>query len=119
MSMTGGGNHKSKVFWGDTNFVEYNVEADGQFHEYTLDLSQQPSWTGMIKSITIQPIDIENSTVVIDWIKLKSKSSGSDKLGDLDTNGIVNIFDFNRLVTYFGNPYTLVDFTNIINNFGK
>ena len=42
----------------------------------------------------------------------------SPKPGDLNTDGHVNIFDFNLLVSRFGNPYTIFDFNAVISNFG-
>lgn len=39
--------------------------------------------------------------------------------GDLDLDNRVGIFDFNLLVSKFGNPYTIFDFNNIVINFGR
>ena len=39
--------------------------------------------------------------------------------GDLNGDGKVDLADFNLLISKFGNPYTLMDFNNIIANFGK
>lgn len=41
------------------------------------------------------------------------------KPGDLNTDGSVNLLDFNLLITNFGSPYTILDFNNILTNFGK
>lgn len=41
------------------------------------------------------------------------------KPGDLNTDGSVNLLDFNLLIKKFGNPYTLLDFNTIVANFGK
>ncbi len=46
-------------------------------------------------------------------------SGGGAKPGDLDGNGTVNIFDFNLLISRFGNPYTIFDFNQIVGNYGK
>ena len=43
----------------------------------------------------------------------------NQKPGDLDGDGFVNYVDFNLLITSFGNPYTIVDFNNIVSNYGK
>lgn len=39
--------------------------------------------------------------------------------GDLNTDGHVDIFDYNLLVSKFGNPYTIFDYNNIVANYGK
>ncbi len=39
--------------------------------------------------------------------------------GDLNKDGRVNLLDFNLLITSFGNPYTILDFNNILTNFNK
>jgi len=38
--------------------------------------------------------------------------------GDLNTDGHVNIFDYNLLVSKFGNPYTIFDYNDLVTNFG-
>ena len=45
--------------------------------------------------------------------------TASAKPGDLNNDGKVDIKDFNRLISNFGNPYTILDFNLIISNFGK
>ncbi len=39
--------------------------------------------------------------------------------GDLNGDGKVDIFDYNLLVSKFGNPYTIFDYNNIVANYGK
>jgi len=39
--------------------------------------------------------------------------------GDLNTDGHVNIFDYNLLVSKFNNPYTIFDYNSLVANFGK
>jgi hypothetical protein len=39
--------------------------------------------------------------------------------GDLNTDGSVDIFDYNLLVANFGNPYTIFDYNILVGNFGK
>jgi len=41
------------------------------------------------------------------------------KRGDLNSDSKVDIFDFNLLISKFGNPYTIFDFNDIVVNFGK
>jgi hypothetical protein len=39
--------------------------------------------------------------------------------GDLNGDNHVDIFDYNLLVTHFGNPYTIFDYNVLVGNFGK
>lgn len=39
--------------------------------------------------------------------------------GDLNSDGKVNIFDYNLLVSKFGNPYTIFDYNKLVANYGK
>ena len=39
--------------------------------------------------------------------------------GDLNSDGQVNIYDYNLLVSKFNNPYTIFDYNDLVANFGK
>ena len=39
--------------------------------------------------------------------------------GDLNTDGHVNIYDYNELVSKFGNPYTIFDYNDLVTNYDK
>lgn len=39
--------------------------------------------------------------------------------GDINLNGRVDIFDYNILISKFGNPYTIFDYNILVANFGK
>ena len=39
--------------------------------------------------------------------------------GDLNTDSHVDLFDYNLLISKFGNPYTIFDYNNLVANFGK
>jgi hypothetical protein len=41
------------------------------------------------------------------------------KPGDLNRDGSVNLFDYQELITGFGNPYTIFDYQKIITNYGQ
>jgi hypothetical protein len=41
------------------------------------------------------------------------------KVGDINGDGKVDIFDYNLLVTKFGNPYTIFDYNQLVSNYGK
>ncbi len=40
-------------------------------------------------------------------------------LGDLNTDGKINLFDYNELVSKWNKPYANLDYQNILTNFGK
>lgn len=48
-----------------------------------------------------------------------SSEPPSSLAGDLNGSGQVDLFDFNLLITNFGNPYTIFDFNQIITNYGR
>ena len=43
--------------------------------------------------------------------------SPTPKPGDVNTDGRVDIFDYNLLVSGFGNPYTIFDYNNLVEHF--
>jgi len=40
------------------------------------------------------------------------------KPGDFNGDGAVNLLDYNKLVSNFGNPYTIFDYNTLVGNFG-
>lgn len=69
---------KAQLFWmgpeipqGETNSVAFPITADGQFHDYLVDLRQTPTWQGKIERFRFDPnAGCPNSTVAIDYIRL-------------------------------------------------
>ncbi|RIK51325.1 hypothetical protein DCC61_03095 [Candidatus Microgenomates bacterium] len=69
----------------------------------------------------------DSSNVMTDTISSQTPTSTSPSTlpspspipGDLDGNGVINLLDFNRLIQFFGNPYTILDFNEILQNFGE
>ena len=49
----------------------------------------------------------------------KTITCSSSNPGDLNTDGKVDIFDYNLLVSNFGDPYTIFDYNTLVGNFGK
>lgn len=47
------------------------------------------------------------------------KSLAPSKPGDLNGDGLVNIFDYNTVVAQYGKPYTIYDYNMVVANFGK
>ena len=52
---------------------------------------------------------------IMHWVR----DNYTSKVGDLNNDDKVDLFDFNLLVSKYGNPYTLVDFNNLVINYGK
>ena len=48
-----------------------------------------------------------------------SPTAPAGKAGDLNTDGQVNIYDYNLLVSNFGNPYTIFDYNDLVANYGR
>jgi hypothetical protein len=46
-------------------------------------------------------------------------SGGGTRPGDFNGDNKVNLFDYNLLVSRFGNPYTIYDYNILVENFGK
>jgi hypothetical protein len=57
-----------------TRSKSFNLPADGQFHEVTVDLSDNPEWTGMITQLRLDcaaaPCELQ-----IDWIRLVKRAA--------------------------------------------
>jgi hypothetical protein len=54
--------------WSEANSVVFDVIADGEFHEYALDLSGLPGWSGIVKRLRLDPVAAAGLTVDIDYI---------------------------------------------------
>ena len=44
------------------------VEVDGEFHEYTLDLSANPDWKGKVDELWFEACSVKHARVAIDWM---------------------------------------------------
>ena len=47
------------------------VKADGEFHEYAIDLSANPSWNGMVDELWFEACKILHARVAIDWMRFE------------------------------------------------
>ena len=47
------------------------VSCDGEFHEYTLDLSANPDWKGMVDDLWFEACQVKHSRVAIDWMRFE------------------------------------------------
>jgi hypothetical protein len=67
----------AQLFFGtvaDNNYTEakslrFPIQADGEFHTYSLDMSQVQGWTGIIKQLRFDPTDTQ-ATIEIDYIRI-------------------------------------------------
>ena len=73
---TGSENVHGRIFWSynDRNTSEatscpFPVQADGIFHNYTLQLNEHPRWRGRINRLRFDPCDINGAQVFIDHIE--------------------------------------------------
>jgi hypothetical protein len=65
-----------QLFWavdGDPAFVEsrsvvFDVEADGEWHDYSVDLTGTSGWDGTITALRLDPLDSDGLTIEIDRI---------------------------------------------------
>ena len=54
--------------WSEDKSLVFNVIADGEFHDYTLDLSTARGWDGLIRRIRVDPVGTTRSVIDIDRI---------------------------------------------------
>ncbi len=47
------------------------VKCDGEFHEYTLDLSAIPDWKGMVNELWFEACQVKHARVAIDWMRFE------------------------------------------------
>jgi hypothetical protein len=45
--------------------------CDGEFHEYTLDLSLNPDWKGMVNELWLEACQVKHARVAIDWMRFE------------------------------------------------
>jgi hypothetical protein len=62
----------SDTNWDEAKSQTFPLNADGDFHIYTLDMSMISGWSGTITRIRLDPTDTQSS-VEIDYIRLMSK----------------------------------------------
>jgi hypothetical protein len=79
MRMTGDtpGETNAQLFWSvggsaitEATSINFPVKVDGQFHTYTLDLSERPRWRGRIATLRFDPGSKRDITIEIDRFAL-------------------------------------------------
>lgn len=124
-----GASNRLILGWGSnrvTNKVlsqDFTYNPDGNWHEYTLNLNDNPDWSGTINrlSLGLTSRANQNTFVEVDWIRLSSIAAAPppSKPGDLNGDGSVNLLDYNVLIGSFGTKYTILHFNQILANWGK
>lgn len=79
------------------------------FTHSTPTISNLTSFTPQNSSVGANPSLLQSSNT----------TTPTTKAGDLNGDGVVNLLDFNKLIAGFGNTYTILDFTSILNNYGN
>lgn len=54
--------------WDETKSLVFDVIADGEFHDYTLDMSMVRGWDGLIAQLRLDPVAASGLTVDIDRV---------------------------------------------------
>jgi hypothetical protein len=52
----------------ESKSVRFDVAGGDEFRDYTIDLSTQPQWEGMITGLRLDPVDLGERTIDIDAI---------------------------------------------------
>ena len=47
------------------------VEADGEFHEYAIDLSASPDWKGLVDELWFEACQAMHARVAVDWMRFE------------------------------------------------
>ncbi len=65
----------AQLFWStsgsstsESASVRFPLQVDGQFHEYSVDLTQNPRWRGRISTLRFDPCDFKGAEIDIDRI---------------------------------------------------
>ena len=50
--------------------LPFDIVADGAVHEYRLDVAQAPGWEGYLEGLRLDPTDVADAAVAIDYIRI-------------------------------------------------
>ena len=109
------------AFTSETNQADYLQWSMNQFNQYpqvhywtNFMLYNHFNWgTGFIR------VDQNNRQLPVYQVFKNFNLTTTPLPGDLDGDGHVNIYDYNLLVSKFGNPYTIFDYNDLVTNFGR
>ena len=67
----------AQLFWSTTalpvsesNSVHFEVIGDGKYHDYKVDLSRCPGWTGLVTSLRLDPVAKSGTKFTIESIRI-------------------------------------------------
>lgn len=80
------GGDKGQIFWAtekfpmsDKTYTFFSVIADNNFHEYIVDVSKVPTWSGTVIALRLDPVMTKDVNIEVDWIKLLAGLPGEEK----------------------------------------
>ncbi len=69
---------------GGSYWIQLAIPSDGQWHEITVDLSENANWTGYIDSVRLDPTVLSGATVSMDWARFLPVVNGDSDGDGLD-----------------------------------
>lgn len=67
----------AQLFWAgkargfsEPSSARFDIIADGEFHVYRLDLDASPAWKGRIGALRLDPCDVRDAHIEVDYIRL-------------------------------------------------
>ena len=70
------GGRTGQLFWAGVGSglseeasVRWELETDGEFHEYSLDLQGHPQWRGVVRTLRLDPVD-RPAHLALDYVRL-------------------------------------------------
>ncbi len=69
---------RAQLFWtrsdskmySESKSISFDIVADGNFHEYILDLGENQEWSGVIRGLRLDPTDSTGAEISIDSIRI-------------------------------------------------
>ena len=55
----------------ESRVASAEVNADGEWHEYMVNLASDPLWCGKVNELWFEAVDLVNAIVDIDWMRLE------------------------------------------------
>ena len=55
----------------ETRIASAEVKPDGEWHEYAINLSKNPLWSGSVNELWFEGVNLPFATVEIDWMRFE------------------------------------------------
>ncbi len=72
----------AQLFWGtttlqqsETTAVRFAVPGDGQWHDYRVDLRENPAWRGVVVSLRFDPVAQGETDFAVDYLRLSPSNA--------------------------------------------